>query len=344
MLHHRRMIGVLLAGACAFMAPLLTAGSASAAPVEGPAGEAFYTPPSPLPEGPHGTLVWYRPMTVNLNVSIPAVKAWRVLYKSTDQMEAPDVVTGTVIVPSEPWKGSGERPVVTYAEGTQGLGHQCAPSLQIEAGTEYDGGAIVAALLKGYAVVVTDYQGYTNGSTPAYIAGASEGHAVLDIAKAAQELPEAGIGPENPVVLWGYSQGGQAAGWAGELLSEYAPSLHVVGDAVGGVPGNLAEVATFSEGAVGAAFALDSILGLAAAYEPIANPKLFLSELLSKEGLEKIEALKSECAIESLARFHDASFKELSKNHQTFAEVLATNPLVSLIVEAQQLGKAAIPV
>src|SRR5579875_3051366 len=278
MLHHRRMIGVLLAGACAFMAPLLTAGSASAAPVEGPAGEAFYTPPSPLPEGPHGTLVWYRPMTVNLNVSIPAVKAWRVLYKSTDQMEAPDVVTGTVIVPSEPWKGSGERPVVTYAEGTQGLGHQCAPSLQIEAGTEYDGGAIIAALHEGYAV--------------------------LDIVKAAQQLPGAGISASAPVIVWGYSQGGQAAGWAGELLSSYGTELNVKGVAVGGVPGNLLDVAEFSEGTPGSALALDSFVGLLAAYESFVKPESVLKSTLTPEGIEAINKLKSECVLQSIAEFH----------------------------------------
>ena len=148
---------------------------AVAAPVEGPAGSAFYTPPTPSPAGSAGELVWYRPATVNLNVTLPGAKAWTVLYQSTDQQGHPDWVTGTVIVPTAAWKGSGSRPVVTYAEGTQGLGHECAPSLQIAAGTEYDGGAIIESLKKGYAVTVTDYQGYTNGAIPTYAAGARRG-------------------------------------------------------------------------------------------------------------------------------------------------------------------------
>jgi hypothetical protein len=123
--------------------------AASAAPVEGPAGSAFYTPPSATPTGSAGELVWYRPATVNLNVALPGIKAWTVLYQSTGQQGQPDWVTGTVIVPTSAWKGKGERPVVTYAEGTQGLAHQCAPSLQIAEGTEYDGGAIIESLKKG---------------------------------------------------------------------------------------------------------------------------------------------------------------------------------------------------
>jgi hypothetical protein len=54
---------------------------ASAAPVEGPAGSAFYTPPSATPTGSAGELVWYRPATVNLNVTLPSTKAWTVLYQ-----------------------------------------------------------------------------------------------------------------------------------------------------------------------------------------------------------------------------------------------------------------------
>ncbi len=115
------------------------------------------------------------------------------LYQSTDQHGKPDWVTGTVIVPTAKWSGKGERPVVTYAEGTQGLAHQCAPSLQIAEGTEYDGGAIIESLKKGYAVTVTDYQGYTNGSVPTYTAGKAEGQAVLDAVRAGRQIPGSGI-------------------------------------------------------------------------------------------------------------------------------------------------------
>ncbi len=155
---------------------------------------------------------------------------------------------------------------MTYAEGTQGLAQSCAPSLQMAAGTEYDGGAIIESLKKGYAVTVTDYQGYTSGAIPTYIAGRAEGQAVLDAVRAGRQVPGSGIGAGAPVVVWGYSQGGQAAGWAGELQSGYAPDVKIVGVAAGGVPADLQAVSAFGSGSVAAAFSLNSLIGLNAAY------------------------------------------------------------------------------
>lgn len=342
MSHHRAVARAALALLC--VAGLVAAPSALASPVEGPSGEAFYTPPSPLPEGGPGTLIWYRQTGVNLNVELPAVKAYDVLYKSTGETGETVPVTGIVIVPSAPWSGSGARPVVTYAEGTQGLGHQCAPSIQIAGGTEYDGGAIIASLRKGYAVAVTDYPGYTTGATPPYIAGKAEGHAVLDVVRAAQQLPGAGIAAGAPVVIWGYSQGGQAAGWAGQLLRSYAPELNVVGVAAGGIPGNLAKVAEFNEGTPGSALALDSVVGLTYAYSSIEEPESTLRELLSAEGLEVIAKLKGECAIQSLDEFHNVPFSRLSKRHETFTELMHNDIVFESITNQQKLGGSAIPV
>ena len=106
----------------------------------------------------------------------------------------------------------------------------------MEAGTEYDGTAIIGALKAGYAVAVTDYQGYTNGSVAAYSAGKGEGNDVLDIARAAREVPESGITGSNPVLAWGYSIGGQAVSWAGEIQPTYAPDVKLIGVATGGLP------------------------------------------------------------------------------------------------------------
>jgi len=313
---------------------------ASAAPVEGPAGSAFYTPPSPAPVGSAGELVWYRPASVNLNVTLPATKAWTVLYQSTDQHGHPDWVTGTVIVPTAAWKGSGSRPVVTYAEGTQGLGHECAPSLQMAAGTEYDGGAIIESLKKGYMVTVTDYQGYTNGAIPTYAAGRAEGQAVLDVVRAARQLPGSGVASGAPVVVWGYSQGGQAASWAAELQSSYAPDVKMVGLAAGGTPANLQAIGEFDNSSVGTAFGLDGLIGLSTAY-----PEEFdLSALSNAAGLEAAAKLVNECAIRSLREFRDVNSAEYTVGHKGFKELEAEHPAIQKIVEEQLLGTKTVPV
>ncbi len=336
---HRRGFGGIALALSVLVVVILPAG-AWAAPVEGPSGPAFYTPPSPAPAGSAGELVWYRPATINLNVALPSLKAWTVLYQSTDQHGSPDWVTGTVIVPASKWSGRGERPVVTYAEGTQGLAQSCAPSLQIAAGTEYDGGAIIESLKKGYAVTVTDYQGYTTGSVPTYTAGKAEGQAVLDAVRAGRQVPGSGIGANAPVIVWGYSQGGQAAGWAAELQQSYAPDVRMIGLAAGGVPANLQAIGEFDNASVGTAFELDSLVGLNAAYPEEFN----LPSISNAAGLEAAGKLLGECAIQSLAEFRDANIAEYTIGHKTIPEVEAEHPAIERIVNEQQLGTKSVPV
>ena len=337
------LFAALLAGAalalCGAVMAFVAASDASAAPVVGESGMAFYTPPSPLPSGSPGELISYRPATVNLNVTLPAANAWNVMYKSTNQQGEPDMVTGTVIVPKATWSGGGERPVVSYAEGTQGLAQKCAPSIQMAEGTEYDGGATIAALQKGYAVAVTDYQGYTTGSVPSYIAGRAEGHAVLDIVRAARQIPSSGVSASAPTIIWGYSQGGQAASWAGQLQPTYAPDVKLAGVAVGGVPANLQAVAEFDNGSVGTGFGLDALVGLSAAYPTEFN----LASFSNEAGLAAAAKLLSECAIQSLAEFRDVNLSSYTIGGKTFAQVEAEHPVIQKIINEQQLGGTAIP-
>jgi pimeloyl-ACP methyl ester carboxylesterase len=323
-----------------FAGLLATAPGASAMPVEGPEGSKFYEPPSVAPAGVTGELVWYRPATVDLNVTLPAYKAWSVLYQSNDQQDNPDWVTGTVIVPSTKWTGKGPRPVVTIGEGTQGLAHECAPSLQMAAGKEYDGGEVIAALKAGYAVTITDYQGYTIGRFQPYIAGKTEGHAVLDIVRAARELPEAGVTASAPTIAWGYSQGGQAVGWAGELQPTYAPDVNLVGVAAGGTPGNLQSVATFGNGSVAAAFDLDSVLGLQVAY----GSEFDLTSFTTIVGRLATMPLLRECALASLEQFRDLQFETLTTGGLSLVQVEEAHPNVKRIIEEQDLGTMPVPV
>jgi pimeloyl-ACP methyl ester carboxylesterase len=336
------LFAALLAGAalalCGAVLAFVTASDAAAAPVLGPSGMAFYTAPSPLPSGSPGELISYRPATVNLNVTLPEANAWNVMYLSTNQQGEPDVVTGTVIVPKAAWSGGGVRPVVSYAEGTQGLAQRCAPSIQMAEGTEYDGGATIAALRKGYAVAVTDYQGYTTGSVPTYIAGRSEGHAVLDAVRAARQIPGSGVSSSAPTIIWGYSQGGQAASWAGQLAPTYAPDIKLAGVAAGGVPSNLQAVAEFDNGSVGTAFGLDALVGLNVAYPTEFN----LASFSNEAGLAAAAKLISECAIQSLAEFRDVNLAKYTIGEKTFAQVEAEHPQVQRILSEQQLGGTAI--
>ncbi|MGO9490173.1 MAG: lipase family protein [Solirubrobacteraceae bacterium] len=310
--------------------------AASAAPVEGPSGSAFYTPPTPSPTGSAGELVWYRPASVNLKVPLPANKAWTVLYQSTGQQGEPDFVTGTVIVPTGKWSGKGSRPVVTVGIGTQGIAPQCAPSKQIVSGSEYDGSAIIDSLKAGYAVDLTDYQGYTNGAIPTYTAGKAEGQAVLDVVRAGRQVPGSGLTESDPTYAWGYSQGGQAVGWAGELQSSYAPNVKLSGIVAGGVPANLQEFGAFSGASVGSGLGIISAIGLESAY-----PGLKLGTLTAAGEHAVGEAL-SECAVELLASLNGANFQEFTTAHETLEELEKSEPAFEKALDEQSLDNKAV--
>ncbi len=74
-----------------------------------------------------------------------------------------------------------------------------------------------------YVVVATDYPGLGTPGPHPYLIGESEGRAVLDSVRAARAIEKAHAGKR--FVVWGHSQGGHAALFAGELARRYAPEL-----------------------------------------------------------------------------------------------------------------------
>ena len=76
-------------------------------------------------------------------------------------------------------------------------------------------------------VVATDYQGLGTPGIHPYLVGQSEAQGVLDAARAARNLE--GRAASNTVVVIGYSQGGQAALFAGQIAQSYAPELYLAG-------------------------------------------------------------------------------------------------------------------
>ncbi|MEU3352767.1 lipase family protein [Streptomyces sp. NPDC037389] len=217
-------------------------------------------------------------------------RAWHVTYRSTTARGTPNVVSGTVIVPQD--GRTGPRPLITYAVGTVGIADQCAPSAGFPRGTTLEANLIQLLTARGWAVAVTDYEGLGTPGDHTYTVGRAEGHAVLDAARAALRLPQAGLGPDTPVGIMGYSQGGQAGSWAAELHDSYAPELDVRGTATGGVPADLLKTADFNNGGVGAGLVLMAAVGQNAAF-----PELRLDSYLNDKGRAYVDFLKSHCVV-----------------------------------------------
>jgi pimeloyl-ACP methyl ester carboxylesterase len=191
-------------------------------------GADFYTPPNPLPSGEHGDLIWAQ--QIDAWWGSPR-RAWRVLYHSTALDGHPIAVSGFVIAP--PADTTSRRPVVAWAHETIGSGDRCAPSRTFADTARTDTpGKVVSDQLSafvdaGNVVVATDYEGLGTPGPHPFLVGQSEGRGVLDAVRAAMQLPGSGAGDD--VVVYGVSQGGQAALWAGQLAASWTPELHVSG-------------------------------------------------------------------------------------------------------------------
>jgi hypothetical protein len=320
----------LLVALCALVA------AAPASALTAPAGDAFYTPPNPLPAGSAGDVIWSRTSPSSVASGSNAT-AYKILYRSTDVAGAAIAVSGTVLVPNAAWTGAGTRPLTAYASGTQGWADSCAPSHEMDAGNFDEGFAVTNLLNKGWAVVVTDYPGLGTPGDHQYNVGISEGHAVLDSLRAAQRLPAAGLSTSTKVGIEGYSQGGGAAGWAAQQKTSYAPALNLVGVAGGGTPANLQAVKANIDGSAFFAFLAGTAIGFRAAY-----PSLNVNQYLTLYGKLAISTLNGLCQLPALALYAFHHLTEYTVNNVD----PTTQPAFAAALTANNLGttKPAVPV
>jgi len=205
-----------------------------------PTPDAFYDPPANVPAEP-GRLLRSEPFTR----AVPAdAQAWRILYTTTRDEGQPAVASAIVVAPKAL---PSPRPVIAWAHGTTGYAEGCAPSLLADPFAAGATPALPQVVQHGWVMVATDYVGLgTEGPHP-YLIGQGEGRSVLDAVRAAHRMPQLQLTDET--VVWGHSQGGNAALWAGQLADSYAPDDHVVGvaalapaSALTGLASNLDEV------------------------------------------------------------------------------------------------------
>ena len=187
-----------------------------------PAPGAFYAAPAETPEIP-GQLIRSEPLTTG----VPAgARAWKILYTTTHSDGSPAISSGTIIAPSEPT--SHPYPLLTVAHGTTGVEPKCAPSMSATPFADGAGTALAEMVTRhGWVAVTSDYIGLgTTGPHP-YLVGDAEARNVLDASLAAQQFSD--ITTTTDTVIWGHSQGGQAALWSAQIAGSYAPELVVKG-------------------------------------------------------------------------------------------------------------------
>ncbi|MEN3356114.1 MAG: hypothetical protein V7637_96 [Mycobacteriales bacterium] len=323
--HSFRSISRAAAVAVALVAaglPVLAATPASAD--TGPAGDAFYLPPNPLPPGSPGDVIWWRTSAS----PVASAHAWQVLYRSTTAAGTATAVSGTVLVPTAPFAGT--RPVVAYAAGTQGWGDQCAPSKSIASNTFDEQFAVTNLLNRGWAVAVTDYPGLGTPGDETYDVGIPEGFAVLDSLRAATRLAPAGLSGAAPMGIEGYSQGGAAAGWSAQQAASYAPELRIAGIAGGGTPANLQAVANNINGSPFFAFLAGTAIGFNASYPAAVD----LQNRLNAAGKAAVATLDGLCQLPALALFAGQRIENFTVGHVN----PVNDPAIAALLTQNNLG------
>jgi hypothetical protein len=247
-----------------------------------PDHDPFYAPPDRLGSYRPGSLLRSRPVTVLGLTNLASIKAYQLLYRTTDATGHPVATVTTLMLPTVP--APGRRKLVSYHTAEDSLTTRCAPSYTLRTGTgttqNVESGLIAPLLAHGWDVVVPDYQ----GPRSQWAVGAMAGHAALDSVRAAEQFGPAGLdGHRTPVGMMGYSGGSIPTVWANSMAKAYAPELNLVGVAAGGIPADLKQsLPTIDGGPLFGAIAVTIAFNRA-------YPELELGTLLTERGREFVE-------------------------------------------------------
>jgi pimeloyl-ACP methyl ester carboxylesterase len=157
---------------------------------------------------------------------------------------------------------------------------------------------------------------------------------VLDSVRAAHELTDLQL--QDKTVVWGHSQGGGAALWAGILAPTYAPSAHVI--AVAGIapaadlPGLVSNISTLAGGQVFAAYVIQ-------AYSEI-YPDVKLDSYIKAADRAAVTRIAGSCIADK------ATLASLDQTVGVTESIYARNPLTGPLGQRlrQNVPNAAIKV
>jgi predicted esterase len=221
-----------------------------------------------------------------------AASGWRIFYRSRGYDGRTAIVSGLLFVPEG---GGPKRPVVAFTHPTVGVASRCAPSLNPAQWPKIEG--LRQLLADDFVVVAPDYQGLGSSGPHPYLVGDSEAWNTLDAVRAAGRFGPAEAG--RRFVVWGVSQGGQAALFTGMQAHAYAPDLQLLGVAAGAPVTNLFR--QFADGGdspfarLVSAYALESWSRV--------YPRLRLSRVLQPRAAALVRAIAGLC-VEDLNSSH----------------------------------------
>ncbi|MFC9894691.1 lipase family protein [Nocardia sp. NPDC127579] len=246
------------------------------------------------------------------------VRAWQLLYRTSDLHGVPDAAVTTVLVPAGP-----VRALVSFQCAIDGVSSRCFPSYALRRGARALGAipqlelpVIAEAVARGWAVSIPDH-----GGMGGHFGVAREpGYRALDAVRASLDFAPLGVDRECPVGLWGYSGGGLATAWAAELAADYAPELRIVGAVAGSPVGDPGAAFARLNGSLLSGFSTVCVAALQRAYPEVARA-------VDTHGTPEFQAvLATAAAHTTLALLPRLAGKNLDRYSRTSFTDLLTGP------------------
>lgn len=299
--------GVVLA--LALPSPLAAASVSTSGTSAGTPG--FYRLPAEMPHAPPGTVIRTTPYR-----AFKGARAWKVLYHSR-ALDGRDIAVSGVVVSPVGAAPSGGRPVVSWAHGTRGIADVCAPSYRADWVSQLPG--VRKLIAQGFVVVATDYEGLGTAGVHPYLVGESEGRGVLDIVRAAGHLPH--VDASHRTFIYGHSQGGQAALFAGEIAPSYAPELQILGIIAGAPAAEIeAMLPAAADSPDNVGYVVMALAGAQAAYTDAKA-----SDVLTPGAVARTKILQTHCYEDVLKAFREPVSKVIAQNPAdvpSFAQIM----------------------
>jgi len=312
-----------------------TLGAASSSP-QLPTQDPFYVWSGSLSTVPPGTVLRSRTVSIPYLSSVP-VAATQLLYRTTDELGQPAVTVTTVLQPI----GVPPTKLVSWQMFYDALGAQCEPSYEMQGGggigdAQEEEQLMTPYLDAGDTVTVPDYE----GENLAWLAGQQSGYQTLDGIRATEQWLH--MAPATtPVALIGYSGGSVATQWAAETAPAYAPELHIVGSAAGGVPVDPAHNLTYLDG--GNDPSSTSWAGVIPAVLVGTAERGFgidLAPYLSAYGQEVVNQVSDECINSFAGDYPGLTIAQLLKpQYQDFLNV----PIFASVINELTMGSDGTP-
>lgn len=221
-----------------------------------PSKDPFYKPdPSKYQNLKNGDVIDVRP--VGWNVLFPELaSAWQISYRTESATGNPTADVTTLMIPK---KYDGKH-VVSWQDWEDSNNLKCAPSYLFSTGIRDP--TLDLILTQGWAAIVPDHEGQNS----AFAAGRKSGKSTLDSIRAVKQASAQLKFSYEDLVLYGYSGGSIATGFALELQPTYAPDVEIKAASMGGVVASLNDTLNTINKGLFAGFAFAGLYGLAYEY------------------------------------------------------------------------------